>query len=120
MPPTSDEQIEFLVKIQRLLDEGLFVATYKFALLLSLADLSIELGDDSGAGLNLTTDDIAGKFVQYYWRHSMPYAAPDEARILRQNTGQQAAIVNMVRESGTAYGDLLTKLRTGTTPEALI
>ena len=42
--------IQFLINVQRLLDEGLFVATYKFALLLSLADLAIELGDDSGAG----------------------------------------------------------------------
>src|SRR5215472_5857033 len=99
MPPTSDEQIEFLVKIQRLLDEGLFVATYKFALLLSLADLAIELGDDSGAGLKLTTDDIAAKFIQHYWRHSMPYAAPGKARILQQNTGKQAAIVNIVHNA---------------------
>jgi hypothetical protein len=30
MQPMSDEQIRFLVQIQRLLDEGLFVATYKF------------------------------------------------------------------------------------------
>jgi hypothetical protein len=44
MPPSSDEQIQFLVKLQRLLDEGLFVASYKFALLLALADLSIEAG----------------------------------------------------------------------------
>jgi hypothetical protein len=32
------------VNIQRLLDEGSFVATYKFALLLALAELSIERG----------------------------------------------------------------------------
>ena len=29
MPPTSDEQIRFLVSLQRLLDEGLFVASYR-------------------------------------------------------------------------------------------
>jgi len=32
MPPTSDAQIRFMVKIQRLLDEDLFTASYKFAL----------------------------------------------------------------------------------------
>jgi hypothetical protein len=37
-----------MVNIQRLLDEGLFTASYKFALLLALAVLSIEQGDDSG------------------------------------------------------------------------
>src|ERR1019366_3647912 len=44
MPPSSDEQIRFMVNIQRLLDEGLFTASYKFALLLALAVLSIEQG----------------------------------------------------------------------------
>jgi hypothetical protein len=39
MPPRSDEQILFLVKLQRLLDEGQFVAIYKYALLLSISDL---------------------------------------------------------------------------------
>lgn len=33
---------------QRLLAEGLFTATYKYALLAALADLSVESGDDSG------------------------------------------------------------------------
>jgi hypothetical protein len=70
MPPSPDEQIQFLVKLQRLLDEGLFVASYKFALLLALADLSVEAGDDSGAPLPITTDQIAGKFIQYYWRRT--------------------------------------------------
>jgi hypothetical protein len=48
MPPTSDEQIQFMINIQRLLDEGLFTASYKFVLLLALADLCIEQGCDSG------------------------------------------------------------------------
>jgi hypothetical protein len=43
--PPPDRQIRFLVNLQRLLNEGLFVASYKFALLLSLADLSIAKGD---------------------------------------------------------------------------
>jgi hypothetical protein len=83
MPPTSDEQIRFMVNIQRLLDEGLFTASYKFALLLALAVLSIEQGDDSGAPLELTTDAIAEKFVQYYWRQVVAYATPACGRKLR-------------------------------------
>lgn len=46
-PPTADQQIKFLTNIQRLLAEGQFVATYKYALLLALADIAIESGDDS-------------------------------------------------------------------------
>jgi len=68
-----------MVNIQRLLDEGLFTASYKFALLLALAVLSMEQGDDSGAPLDLTTDAIAEKFVQYYWRQVVPYDTPGEA-----------------------------------------
>jgi hypothetical protein len=110
MPPTSDEQIQFLVKLQRLLDEGLFVASYKFALLLALADLSIEAGDDSGRPLPLTTEQIAGKFIQFYWRQAAPYVAPAEARVLQQNTGKQAAVVNLVEAARKDHGDSLAAL----------
>src|SRR4051812_41629876 len=110
MPPTSDEQIRFLVNLQRLLDEGLFVASYKFALLLSLADLSVECGDDSGAALTLTTEAIAEKFVQYYWRQVLPYPAATEAAVLRQNTGGQAAVVKIVRRTREQRGDSITAL----------
>jgi hypothetical protein len=36
------DEVTFLRKLQRLLEEGDFVATYKFALLQALADLSVE------------------------------------------------------------------------------
>ena len=48
-PPTPDDQVKFLRNIQRLLAEGLFTASYKFALLHALADLAVEKGDDTGA-----------------------------------------------------------------------
>lgn len=48
-PPAPAEQIRFLRNVQRLLAEGLFTATYKYALLAALADRSVELGDDSGS-----------------------------------------------------------------------
>jgi hypothetical protein len=44
MVPTAEDQVRFLLNIQRLLLEGLFTATYKYALLLALGDLSVELG----------------------------------------------------------------------------
>ena len=87
----SDEQIQFMVNVQRLLGEGLFTASYQFALLLALTDLSIEHGDDSGAALELATEAIAEKFVQYYWRQAMPYAKAGEAAILQQNTESEFA-----------------------------
>jgi hypothetical protein len=39
--PNPDEQVLFLRSIQRLLAEGLFVASYKFALVHALADLAV-------------------------------------------------------------------------------
>jgi hypothetical protein len=54
-PSTAEEQIAFLANIQRILSEGQFTATYKYALLLALADVSVESGDDSGAPLVIPT-----------------------------------------------------------------
>jgi 5-methylcytosine-specific restriction endonuclease McrA len=109
MPPTPEDQIRFLVNLQRLLDEGLFVASYKFALLLALADLSLENGNDSGAALTLSTDEIAGKFVQYYWRQVIPYPA-STAALLRQNTGKPAEIVGIVRNARAQHADSLAAM----------
>ena len=67
-PPTPDEQIQFLANLQRLLDEGQFVASYKFALLLWLADLSVEKRDDTGSPLTLDTDD----FIRLLRAHDLP------------------------------------------------
>src|SRR4051812_34602101 len=107
MPPTSDAQIQFIVNLQRLLDEGAFAASYKFALLLALADLSVEIGEDSGAPLRLTTRQLAEKFIQYYWRQAAPYVTGGDARILQQNAGQQAAILNLLRDARRENGDSL-------------
>jgi hypothetical protein len=109
MPPTADEQIQFLVNLQRILDEGLFVASYKFALLLALADLSVEQGDDSGATLQVSVEKIAEKCIQYYWRQTLPYPTA-RALVLRQNTGKQAAILNLVQDARAEHGDSLPRI----------
>ena len=57
--PTPEEQIRFLANLQRILDEGIFTASYKFALLHALADLALEKGDDLGAPLEISTREIA-------------------------------------------------------------
>ena len=93
--PTAEQQIRFLQNLQRLLEDGQFTSTYKFALLLSLADLAVEKGDDNGETLVIDSRQIAEKFIQYYWRQAIPYPTREgESRILQQNTGQQAAIIN--------------------------
>src|ERR1700722_11400236 len=99
MIPTAEEQLAFLMKVQRILSEGQFTATYKYALLLALADLAVEVGDDSGSPLVISTKQIAGRFIQYYWRHAIPYVPAMNASqpfILQQNTDRQAAVINDV------------------------
>ena len=59
MKPLPEAQLVFLSKLQRLFAEGDFTATYKFALLIALADLAVELGDDSGEALELGHRGIA-------------------------------------------------------------
>src|ERR1700722_10541907 len=99
--PTPEEQVQFLRNIQRLLAEGLFVASYKFALLHALADLAVLKGNDSGAPLDLNTRDIAARFVELYWRQCRPFqtSGQDTGLVLQQNSGKQAKIVSQIIES---------------------
>jgi hypothetical protein len=98
--PTPAEQLAFLGNIQRLLTEGQYVASYKFALLIALAELAVERRNADGAPLAVPVTAIAEKFIELYWNHDLPYGlgvADGENRILFQNTGGQAEIVNTVR-----------------------
>ncbi|MCY3676523.1 MAG: HNH endonuclease [Gemmatimonadetes bacterium] len=109
-PPTAEEQLEFLQQLQRLLDEGSFVASYKFALLHAIADLCVLKGDDSGAELELLTSEIAERFIRLYWRQTAPFVAGDEKQILKQNTGRQAAVVRDVADHHNRYHGSLADL----------
>ena len=67
-------ELEFLRTFQRLLDEGEFVATYKFALLQALADISVEYELADRQLLQIPLTAIAEKFIEYYWGQTLPYA----------------------------------------------
>jgi 5-methylcytosine-specific restriction endonuclease McrA len=111
--PAPEEQVQFLRNTQRLLAEGLFVASYKFALIHALADLAVLKGDDTGAALDLDTKDIAAKFVELYWRQCRPFHAGEDASglILQQNTGRQAAIISKIVDSQQKCGASLFRLK---------
>ena len=109
-PPTAEGQLEFLRSLQRLLDEGSFVSSYKFALLHAIADLCLVRGDDSGAVLELSTSEIAEQFVRLYWPQVAPFVAGADSEILRQNTGRQAAIVRELAERHNRYQGSLAEL----------
>jgi hypothetical protein len=102
MPPSAEEQVRFLLRIQRLLREGLFSATYKYASLMALADLSVEIGDDSGNSLEIDTDKIAEKFIEYYWRQTLPFLG---SVVLRQNAGKPPVVVSLLLQIRKKYGE---------------
>jgi hypothetical protein len=83
-----------------LLSEGQFVATYKYALLVAIADLSVQHGRDDGSELDLSVRLIAEQFLELYWRHSAPYGRDSVGDgsygILIQNNGRQASIIDIV------------------------
>lgn len=102
-PPTPEFQLEFLDFIQRVLDEGGFVATYKFALLMALADLSVEIGDDTDATLEVHLEQIARKFIEYYARQTEPYRSAGLEGVLYQNTDRQAKVLNLISKAQATY-----------------
>ena len=101
--PTAEQQLEFLRQLQRLLDEGSFVASYKYALLHAIADLCVLRGDDSGAPLTLETRELADQFVRLYWRQVAPFPGAAVTDPLKQNRGRQAKVVRVVRETHARY-----------------
>jgi hypothetical protein len=112
--PSAEEQVRFLLNLQRLLAEGDFVATYKHALLLSIADACVERGDDTGVRLSITAGELAERFIAYYWRQALPYqplGRDSRGAILKQNTGAQAAIVTAVARAREEYGGSLLQLK---------
>jgi len=104
--PSADEHLAFLVKLQRLLSEGDFTATYKFALLMALADVAVERGHDEVRALEVSMRDLAEKFIDYYWQQTMPYgqARSVDTGILSQTPGATAKVVSDIRAFRAASG----------------
>lgn len=75
-------------RLIQLLDRGGFTATYKYAVLVALMDLCMELTSAKGLPPDVvTTRQLAEKVIEIYWPHSEPYSA--EVGVLRQNTSKR-------------------------------
>jgi len=109
-PPTAAEQVRFLQQLQRILSDGGFVATYKFALLHALADLAVIRGDDTGDELPLKTREISEQLIELYWRQAAPFPSSTPT-ILHQNTGRQAAVLAQIAAARELYGSTLGRLK---------
>jgi len=96
--------IGFAEKVLELLDEGLYTATYKYALLLALMDVCLEHTQHSGAAPEmLTTRQLADKIVELYWPHTVPFVGVAPATILKQNTIGQAEIISAISKFRTRH-----------------
>jgi hypothetical protein len=105
---SHQKQIEFLLYIQRLLAEGQFTSTYKFALILSIANVCAERDVRPDGTLRIEARELAGHFIEFYWRQAIKF---NGVAILKQNTRKQAAIINYIIDSRERVGGSLPKLR---------
>jgi 5-methylcytosine-specific restriction endonuclease McrA len=99
--PSAEEQLDFLTKVQRLFNESDFSSTYKYALLITLTNLAIEMGNDDGKVLNIDSRLVAKRFSEIYWPQIREYSAGvrgTKSGILRQNKGGQAEIITTLLE----------------------
>lgn len=96
--PTAEQQLAFLARIERLLSEGRFTSTYKFALLIALTNIAVEKGSDSGDGLEIDLDDIARQYLALYWNMARPY--PAVGSILKQNSNaaKPSAMIRLLED----------------------
>mgnify|MGYP002718206897 CR=1 FL=1 len=105
--PTPQEQLKFLKHIQQILQSGTFTSTYKFALLISITRLAIEQGQDTGAALHLEYQDIAEKFIDLYWKQSLPFQFNQyEPFTIHQSTGKQAKIISEIQNAQQQFKTL--------------
>jgi len=106
--PTADDQLLFLSKIQRLFAEGEFTATYKFALVISLVEIAIEVPPLSKESeLEVSIRSIATKFIELYWKQSFEFVAGRAGTrrgVLANNLGNQAAVITAIRKFRAAAG----------------
>lgn len=97
--------VEFIAFIQRLLVEGDFTATYKYALLHAIADACVESPHVSAnSQLSISFEVLSDKFLRLYWNQARPFGVSCNGNQLQQNSNghKQAAILSIISESQAA------------------
>jgi hypothetical protein len=98
----QQDVVAFAERVLVLLDQGSFVATYKYAVLLALMDLCLEKTTKHGtAPETITTRELAEKVIELYWKHTLTF----KGRTLRQNGGRQARILTDICEFRASLPD---------------
>jgi 5-methylcytosine-specific restriction endonuclease McrA len=94
----DNDAISFAERVLTLLDQGSYVSTYKYAVLLGIMDVVMERAGKSGMPpQTITTTQLANKVIEIYWPHTNSfYANKSDIEILRQSTGGQAEIISLI------------------------
>ena len=91
--PTADFQLNFLRRIQWLLESSSYTSTYKFALLMAMTNLSIESAINDNSKCSISYEELAEQFVQLYWTQSLPFSHQDDDSVLKQSNARGQAKV---------------------------
>ena len=96
--PTAEFQLNFLRRIQWLLESSSYTSTYKFALLISVTNLSIESGLNDNRECVISYEQLAEQFIQLYWTQALPFSDQYGESILKQSstTGQAKVITSIL------------------------
>ncbi|MCK6587387.1 MAG: HNH endonuclease [Polyangiaceae bacterium] len=99
MDPRQDlaqSALRLAERLIQLLDRGGFTATYKYAVLVALMDLCMELTGATGLPPDvITTRQLAEKVIELYWLHCAPYDG--ERGVLRQNIGKSGSQAEIIQ-----------------------
>ena len=94
---TADFQLNFLRRIQWLLESSSYTSTYKFALLMAITNLSIESAIHDNSECGIPYEELAEQFVQLYWTQTLPFSHQDDDSVLKQsNVGGQAKVITSI------------------------
>ena len=112
---SAESDVRFLENLQLVLAESRTNSTYKYALLITLADICVEdTSADHRAELSIPVTRIAERFLEIYWRHGLPYGMgirDSGGRVLSQNRGGQALVIRRTNELRAAFGSLAVARR---------
>ncbi|MBM6549799.1 HNH endonuclease [Marinomonas ostreistagni] len=85
--------IDFINYVQRMLVEGDFSATYKYALLHAIADVCVESPNVTVNGkLPISLDLLADKMLRLYWNQARPFGGAAQPQQLHQNSNSKKQI----------------------------
>ena len=95
--PTAEFQLNFLRRIQWLLESSSYTSTYKFALLMAMVNLSIETGVSDDSEHSISYEQLAEQFIHLYWTQALPFSDQYGESILKQSsTTGQAKVISSI------------------------